>query len=178
MTKPAELHRLGALLESRRGRVLANDGARTPRCGVTAPQNSAHPEGLEGAPSVGECAENSSEQEIGPPRHQARLLRSEFPPGTTVNAARGPGRRRRPGGGHGDGRTHGVAVWPAGCATGKMARDKSQRVSDPDRQRATNECVRASLTVSDSGELFMPYLVDRDVYARCMEARGYPTITR
>ena len=69
-------------------------------------------------------------------------------------------------------------VWLAGCATGKMARDESQGVSDPDRQRATNECVRASLTVSNSGELFMPYLVDRDVYARCMEARGYPTITR
>ena len=69
-------------------------------------------------------------------------------------------------------------VWLAGCATGTMARDESQGVSDPDRKRAANECVRASLRVSDSGELFMPYLVDRDVYARCMEARGYATITR
>jgi hypothetical protein len=72
----------------------------------------------------------------------------------------------------------GSTVWLAGCSTGKMARDDSQRVADPERQRATSECVRASLTVSNSGELFRPYFVDRDAYARCMEARGYPTITR
>jgi hypothetical protein len=32
--------------------------------------------------------------------------------------------------------------------------------------------------VSDSGQVLMPYVVDRDIYARCMEARGYTTTIR
>jgi hypothetical protein len=69
-------------------------------------------------------------------------------------------------------------VWLSGRATEKVAGDEGRAALEADRKQAASECVRAALSVSDSGEVLMPYVVDRDVYTRCVEARGYTTTTR
>ena len=71
-----------------------------------------------------------------------------------------------------------TTVWLTGCATAKVAGDEERQAREASRKQAESACVRAALTASDSGQLLMPYVVDRDVYARCMEARGYPAATR
>ncbi len=65
-----------------------------------------------------------------------------------------------------------------GCPPGKSARDEPPGVAQSDRKHAEGECARAAPTNSDSGQSLMPYVVDRDVYTKCMEARGYTTTTR
>jgi hypothetical protein len=40
-------------------------------------------------------------------------------------------------------------------------------------QRDENECVRKALTQDVSGRILTLVQIDREAYARCMEARGY-----
>jgi hypothetical protein len=59
----------------------------------------------------------------------------------------------------------------AGCAKHGIAWEKAG-VSPADRERDENACLRAAISL-DRGALLEPYSIDRDVYVRCMEGRGY-----
>jgi hypothetical protein len=58
----------------------------------------------------------------------------------------------------------------AGCATGRIAWDKPG-VTQADRERDENACLRAA--IGKDGQLLVPYCIDREIYTKCMEARGY-----
>lgn len=64
-----------------------------------------------------------------------------------------------------------AAALLAGCATSRIAWDKAGATA-ADRERDENVCMRAAIGL-DSGSLLVPYCIDRDVYTRCMETRGY-----
>ncbi len=66
----------------------------------------------------------------------------------------------------------GAAVLLAGCATGRIAWEKSG-VTQAERERDENACLRAAIGTDGGGGLLVPYCIDREVYTQCMEARGY-----
>jgi hypothetical protein len=66
----------------------------------------------------------------------------------------------------------GAVALLAGCTTGRIAWDKPG-VSQAERERDENACLRAAIGTRSGGELLAPYCIDRDVYTRCMETRGY-----
>ena len=66
----------------------------------------------------------------------------------------------------------GAVALLAGCATGRIAWDKPG-VSQAERERDENACLRAAIGTHSGGELLAPYCIDRDVYTRCMETRRY-----
>ncbi len=59
----------------------------------------------------------------------------------------------------------------SGCASTRLTFDKAG-VAQADLERDQDTCLRASI-VTDSGTILAPYCLDRDVFVRCMEARGY-----
>ncbi len=65
-----------------------------------------------------------------------------------------------------------AAALLAGCATSRIAWDKAGAAA-ADREQDENACMRTAIGL-DSGSLLVPYCIDRDVYTRCMETRGYP----
>ncbi len=66
-----------------------------------------------------------------------------------------------------------AAPFLAGCASGRIAWEKSG-VTQAERERDENACLRAAITAnSGGGQLLAPYCIDRDVYTRCMEGKGY-----
>ena len=58
----------------------------------------------------------------------------------------------------------------AGCATRRIAWEKPG-VTQADRERDENSCLRTA--IGSDGAILAPYCIDRDVYIRCMEGRGY-----
>jgi hypothetical protein len=60
----------------------------------------------------------------------------------------------------------------AGCATERIAWDKPG-VTQAERERDENACLRAAIGTDGGGQLLVPYCIDREVYTRCMETRGY-----
>jgi hypothetical protein len=66
----------------------------------------------------------------------------------------------------------GAAVLLAGCATARITWDKSG-VTQAERERDENACLRAAIGTDGRGGLLVPYCIDREVYTQCMEARGY-----
>jgi hypothetical protein len=66
----------------------------------------------------------------------------------------------------------GAVVLLAGCATGRIAWDKPG-VTQAERERDENACLRAAIGSDGRGALLVPYCIDREVYTQCMEARGY-----
>ena len=60
----------------------------------------------------------------------------------------------------------------AGCASGRIAWEKSG-VTQAERERDENACLRAAIGQEGRGQLLAPYCIDRDVYTRCMEGKGY-----
>ena len=66
----------------------------------------------------------------------------------------------------------GTAILLAGCATGRIGWDKAG-VTQAERERDENACLRAAIGIDGSGGLLVPYCIDREVYTQCMEARGY-----
>lgn len=69
-----------------------------------------------------------------------------------------------------------AATLVAGCATERMAWEKTG-VAPAERERDENACLRAALA-NERGQLLAPYCLDRDVYVRCMESRGYTVRSR
>lgn len=66
-----------------------------------------------------------------------------------------------------------AAMLLAGCATGRIAWEKAG-VAQAERERDENACLRSAITAdSGGGQLLAPYCIDREVYTRCMESRGY-----
>jgi uncharacterized lipoprotein YajG len=66
-----------------------------------------------------------------------------------------------------------AAMFLAGCATGRIAWEKAG-VAQADRERDENACLRTAITADSGGaQLLAPYCIDREVYTRCMESRGY-----
>jgi hypothetical protein len=66
-----------------------------------------------------------------------------------------------------------AAPFLAGCATSRIAWEKSG-VTQAERERDENACLRSAITAdSGGGQLLAPYCIDREVYTRCMEGRGY-----
>jgi len=66
-----------------------------------------------------------------------------------------------------------AAMLLAGCATGRIAWDKAG-VAQAERERDENACIRTAITAdSGGGQLLAPYCIDREIYTRCMESRGY-----
>ncbi len=66
-----------------------------------------------------------------------------------------------------------AAISLAGCATGRIAWEKAG-VAQAERERDENACLRSAITAdSGGGQLLAPYCIDREVYTRCMESRGY-----
>ena len=59
-----------------------------------------------------------------------------------------------------------------GCATQRVTYEK-QGITQADRQRDENECLRAAIGPEDRAQILVPYTVDRETYGQCMEARGY-----
>lgn len=66
----------------------------------------------------------------------------------------------------------GVAALLGGCATARIAWDKPG-VTQAERERDENACFRAAIGTDGGGQLLAPYCIDREVYTRCMETRGY-----
>lgn len=66
----------------------------------------------------------------------------------------------------------GAVTLLAGCATGRIAWDKPGS-SQAERDRDETACLRTAIGVHGRAELLAPYCIDRDVYIRCMETRGY-----
>jgi hypothetical protein len=58
-----------------------------------------------------------------------------------------------------------------GCATERLAWDKPG-VTTADRERDENACLRSAIG-TEQGRILAPYCIDRDVYTRCMQTRGY-----
>jgi len=70
-----------------------------------------------------------------------------------------------------------VSLLAHGCASTKVTYDKPG-ITDAQRQRDMNECVRRAVGTSEGWSTFGLYQVDREQYARCLETRGYaPTLT-
>ena len=66
-----------------------------------------------------------------------------------------------------------AATLLAGCATSRIAWEKTG-VTQAERERDENACLRSAITAdSGGGQLLAPYCIDREVYTRCMETRGY-----
>jgi hypothetical protein len=67
-----------------------------------------------------------------------------------------------------------VALLLAGCASaaGRIVYDKPS-VTQADRKQDEGACLPEAVTTNGSGRMFAPYLIDRDAYSRCMEARRY-----
>jgi len=65
-----------------------------------------------------------------------------------------------------------AATLLAGCATARIAWDKSG-VTQAERERDENACFRAAIGTDGGSQLLAPYCIDREVYTRCMETRGY-----
>ena len=70
-----------------------------------------------------------------------------------------------------------AAAMLAGCATQRIAWDKPG-VTQTERQRDENACLRAALGADGGGQLLAPYCIDRETYTRCMEGRGYTVRSR
>lgn len=66
----------------------------------------------------------------------------------------------------------GAAALLGGCATGRIAWDKPG-VTQVERERDENACLRAAIGTDGGGQLLSPYTIDREVYTRCLETRGY-----
>jgi hypothetical protein len=64
-----------------------------------------------------------------------------------------------------------AAALLAGCATSRIAWDKAG-ATQAERELDENACLRAAIGL-DGGGVLVPYCIDRDVYTRCMETRGY-----
>lgn len=64
----------------------------------------------------------------------------------------------------------------AGCASTRLTFDKAG-VAPADLEGDQNACLRAAI-VTESGTILAPYCLDRDVFVRCMEARGYTVGSR
>ena len=66
-----------------------------------------------------------------------------------------------------------ATIFAVGCTTGRIAWEKAG-VNQADRERDENACLRSAITAdSGGGQLLAPYCIDREVYTRCMEGRGY-----
>lgn len=59
----------------------------------------------------------------------------------------------------------------AGCGAKRIAWEKAG-ITQAERERDENACLRAAMG-GDGGQILVPYCIDRDVYTRCMEGRGY-----
>lgn len=59
-----------------------------------------------------------------------------------------------------------------GCAAGRISWEKPG-VAQGERERDEDACLRAAITAEGGGQLLSPYCIDREVYTRCMEGRGY-----
>jgi hypothetical protein len=60
-----------------------------------------------------------------------------------------------------------------GCATGRIVWEKPGS-AQAERERDESACLRSAITLdSGGGQLLAPYCIDREVYTRCMESRGY-----
>lgn len=69
------------------------------------------------------------------------------------------------------------ALSTVACATSTTATSADAEAAA--RREAESECVYQALGMGHhGGGVLAPYTVDRDVYARCMEARGYSVTTR
>ena len=60
----------------------------------------------------------------------------------------------------------------AGCATREVTFEKPG-VSQTDRQQDVGICLREASGIPDASQVHLPYHLDRDVFVKCMEARGY-----
>jgi hypothetical protein len=60
----------------------------------------------------------------------------------------------------------------AGCATRRIAWEKPG-VTQADRERDENACLRAAIGSDGGAQTLAPYCIDREIYIRCMEGRGY-----
>jgi len=65
-----------------------------------------------------------------------------------------------------------AAALLAGCATARITWDKSG-ATQAERERDENACLRAAIGTDGGGQLLTPFGIDREVYTRCMETRGY-----
>jgi hypothetical protein len=61
----------------------------------------------------------------------------------------------------------------AGCGTRQRLVYDKPGLAVAEGERDENECLRKALTQDVSGRILTVVAIDRDVYARCMEARGY-----
>ena len=61
----------------------------------------------------------------------------------------------------------------AGCGTHQRLIYDKPGVTAADAQRDQSECVRGALTQDVSGQILALVEIDREAYARCMQARGY-----
>jgi hypothetical protein len=60
----------------------------------------------------------------------------------------------------------------AGCATAQVTYDKPG-VTQAERKQDENECLRAAIGSGEQPRFLAVYQIDREVYVRCLQARGY-----
>jgi len=65
----------------------------------------------------------------------------------------------------------------AGCGTQRIGWEKAN-VTQVDRERDENACLRAAVSSDGGQQILVPYCIDREVYTRCMEGRGYTVRSR
>lgn len=67
----------------------------------------------------------------------------------------------------------GAVVLVSGCATTTRASYEKPGVSDAERKRDENECLRSALDHTYRAHILIPIAIDREVFRSCLEARGY-----
>jgi len=60
----------------------------------------------------------------------------------------------------------------AGCATRQIAFEKPG-AAPAERQQDEGACLREAIGTDTSDRILLPYQIDREVFTKCMEARGY-----
>ena len=65
-----------------------------------------------------------------------------------------------------------VLALPAGCATRQIAFEKPG-AARAERQQDEGACLREAIGTDTSDRILLSYQIDREVFTKCMEARGY-----
>jgi len=66
----------------------------------------------------------------------------------------------------------GALAIAGGCATSRVVYERDG-VSPEERDRDEQACLRSAMNVADARGVVANVQFDRDVYAHCMESRGY-----
>lgn len=65
-----------------------------------------------------------------------------------------------------------VGIVLTGCSTARAAYDRPGG-TEGERRRDFSDCTQLALGHDGGRHVFLPFVVDREIVAKCLEARGY-----